>query len=251
MKLRRKFIQEAKGDPVTQKALAVAICIKACIGRSSTLRDYSTNKLHRLTGISAKTLTRYIPILEDMGIVAYSGKRMQHMVIQKLASHSPLRNIVIDKFDFSSFRSVYYSLRAFLALSIQHRKDFIRRTIQTVTDPHNWEDFKSARATLKRLVKKGIVDCIGGEYKENGISYRRIAKETGNCIRTAEKIIDYAVSMGWVQRIKNYKWWSMPNVHYRHVEGFTFTTSNYGYVISSNSYDLSFSVSQDLGFRGW
>lgn len=250
MRLRRSFIHQAKGDPVTQKALAVAIRIKSCIERDSTVYDYSINKVHTLTGISAKTLNRYLPILEDMGIVRYSGKYNQHLVICNMVSHSAPRNICIDKFDFSSFRSVYNSLRAFLAIAIQHRKDFIRRTIQTIADPKDFKEFQSARRTMKRLVKKGIA-CFGQAFKENGISYKRIAKETGNCVRTAEKIVDFAVSHGWMDKIKNYKLWFIPSVNSREVEGFTFTTRRYGYVVYSNSYELSPSVSYDLGHSGW
>ena len=250
MKLRRKFMQEAKGNPRMQKALAVAIRIKACIKRDSIIRDWSINKVHKLSGISAKTLNCYIPILKEMGIITYSGKQNQHLVIGKLASHSAYRNICIDKFDFSSYRSIYNSLRAFLVLSIQHRKDFVKRTIQIATNPQKGDNFMAARRTMKRLVKQGIVRCVNGKYKENGISYKRIAKETGNCIRTAENIIKYAVSLGWVKKVKNYIQMFMYRVVGRCIDGYTFTTKNNGYIVYSNSYILSKSVSQDLGLVG-
>lgn len=250
MKLRRRFLQEAKGNPTIQKALAIAICVKSRINRESIIRNYSVNKVHKISGISATTILRYFLILEEMGIISYCGKQNQHLVIGKMASHSAYRNICIDKFDFSSYKSIYNSLRAFLVLSIQHRKDFVKRTIQIATNPQKGDNFMAARRTMKRLVKQGIVKCVNGEYKENGISYKRIAKETGNCIRTAENIIKYAVSLGWVKKVKNYIQMFMYRVVGRCIDGYTFTTKNNGYIVYSNSYILSKSVSQDLGMVG-
>lgn len=250
MKLRRRYINEAKGCPVTQKALAVAIRIKSLLKRDSTIHDFTINKLHRLTGISAKTLNRYLPILEDMGIVSFCGKDDRHMVIGCLHSHSASRNINIDKFDFSSFRSVYYSLRAFIALSIQHRKDYIRRTIQIATDPRKGQDCKAARKTVKRLVRQGVLKCTDGQYRESGISFRRIAKETGNCVRTAERIVDFAVLKGWVTKVRHYTQLFVKGVMYRVIDGFTFSTRNNIYAVQPNSYILNPSVSSDLAMVG-
>ena len=250
MKLRRRYINEAKGCPVTQKALAVAIRIKSLLGRDSTIHNFTINKLHRLTGISAKTLNRYLPILEDMGIVSYCGKDRRHMVMGRLHSHSACRNVNIDRFDLASFRTIYYSLRAFIALSIQHRKDFIRRTIQIATDPRGGQDCKTARKTVKRLVRQGILKCPNGKYDESGITFKRIAKETGNCIRTAERIVDFAVMKGWVTKIRHYTQFFERNVMYRLIDGFTFTTTNNIYSVQANSYVLNPSVSNDLGMVG-
>ena len=74
MKLRRRIINETKGDPRKQKAVALAICIKRSCGRNSTVKDYNPNKIQKLTGISPNTFTKYLPTMVEMGLVRFDGK---------------------------------------------------------------------------------------------------------------------------------------------------------------------------------
>lgn len=246
MQIRRKIMNETKGQPRLQKALAFAIFLKFKLGRSSMMRNYSTNKIHTLTRISATTINKYLPILIEKGWVRFDGKNHQHLIVCKLCSHTDGRNIRIDKFCFDSFQEVYRSLRSFLALIIQSHKDFIKRTIQVATDPKKGENFKAARKLVKRLVKQGILRDVYSTYKEYGLSLKRIAKETGNCVRTAQKIMKYAINKNWVKKHNHVEKIFAPNINFYQVEGYTFSTRNNLYRILANTYELNDGIARNI-----
>lgn len=248
MQLRRKTFYRCKGDPRLQKALAIALYLKCLLGRSSTLPNWSINKLHSISKISATTLKKFMPILRRQGWVRFDGKNNQHLVITKLASHTEGRNIKVDAFNFESYKETYNSLRAFIALAIQHRKDFIRRTIQTCQNPASHDELKKARRTMKRLVSTGVLKGTDATFKERGTSYKRIAEETGNCIRTAQRIIGYAVRKGWCIKEHHCEQYYLKGICFRDGGGFfTFSTRNNYYVMRPNTYALSLPIERALG----
>lgn len=236
MKVRRKILNEIKGQPRVQKALAFALLIKSRTRRDSTVKDFSINKLRTLTGLSAVTVAKYLYTLEEQGWVRYDGKRGQHLVICKLSSHSEGRNVCVDNLCYDSFKDVYNSIRTLLAMSIQARKDFIQRTIQIATNPKRGQNFKAARRTVKRLVNKGIIRDIYTKYKEYGLSYQRIAKELGSCARTAFGVIEYGIQKGFVIRHKHQEQFYAKGVFFLPVRNYTFTTKNNMYRILANTY---------------
>lgn len=229
-----------------QKALAFAILLKHCLGRSSMMRDYSINKIHLLTKVSPTTINKYLPMLIENGWVGFCGKDGQHLVVKRLCSQTRGRNITIDKFGFESFSDVYRSVRAFVALLIQVRKEYVRRTIQIVANPQKGDNFYAARKLLKRLVKQNILSDIYAKYKEYGLSLKTIAKETGNCVRTAQRIMSYVVEHGWANRQHHYEQVFAPRVNFRHVCGYTFATRNNLYIVRANTYDMTRSVIADF-----
>lgn len=250
MQIRRKIINECKGQPRFQKALAFAILLKYRLGRSSMMRNYSINKIHNLTKISATTINKYLPILVKNGWITFIGKNSQHLVVRKLASHTDGRNINVDMFCFDSFSDVYRSLRAFLALIIQSHKDFVKRTIQIATNPKMGQNFKAARKLMKRLVRQGILKSVYDAYKEYGLSLKRIAMETGNCVRTAQRIMQYAISMSWVTKQHNYDKVESANFYY---DGYMFYKNGNLYKVFANTYTLSDTVSASIshGNNSW
>jgi len=245
-------MNECKGNPRLQKAVAMAVYIKFKLGRSSLMKDYSINKIHDLTGISATTIKKYMPILVEHGWLLFSGNDKRHMTIGRLCSQTEKRNICIDKFCYKSYKDVYRSLRAFLFLIIQSHKDFVKRTIQIATDPKRGEDFKAARKLVKRLVKQKVIGEIYDKYKEFGISLKRIAKETGNCIRTAQEIVKYAIKKHWAKKQNNFDQMYVQGCYYRSINFFpfakdyTFSTKNNLYKINANTYKLSKGISKDV-----
>lgn len=233
---------ECKGQPRLQKAVAFAVFMKHKLGNSSLMRDYTINKIHTLTKISATTIKKYLPILKQCGFVNFCGKNNQHLIVTKLCSHTQGRNVKFDNFCFDSYKDVYKSLRAFLALIIQSHKDFVKRTLQIVAKPKNWKEFKAARKNVKRFVKQGILCDVREKYKEYGLSFKRIAIETGNCVRTAQRIINYAIDKGWVSKKKNYKKIFVPRINRRQSDMFTFSTLNNVYIVYANTYELNISL---------
>ena len=240
-----------KGQPSLQKALAFAIFLKFKLGRSSMMRNYSINKIHNLTRISSTTINKYLPILIQNEWVHFDGKDKQHLIVSKLASHTDGRNICIDKFCFDTYKDVYRSLRSFLALIIQSHKDFIKRTIQIATDPQQGQNFKAARKLVKRLVRQGILNSLYDAYKEYGLSFKRIAQETGNCIRTAQRIMQYAISKNWVTKQHHQEQLFVPKLYFRHIDGYMFSTRNNVYRIYANTYELNNVIHNNLCSDAW
>ena len=244
MKVRRRILNEIKGQPMQQKALAFAVYLKFKVGRDSIVKDFSINKIRKITGLSATTINKYLPILLQNGWASICGSTKKHLVISRLASNTNNRNVCIDRFCFKSFKDVYNSIRSFLVILIQARKDFIKRTIQIATNPQVGENFKAARKTMKRLVREGIIR--DGEYKEYGMSLKRIAKETGNCVRTAQRAIQYAIDKGWVTKQRHQEQVFAPKTNYYLPYGYTFSTKNNIYRIYANTYELSTCVASDI-----
>lgn len=239
-------MNECKGQPQLQKAVALALYLKQRLGRSSMMKNYTINKLHELTGVSSTTLKKYLPILKRNKLIHFNGKNDQNLIVSKIASHTNNRNICVDRFCFDSFKDVYSSLRAFLLLIIQSHKDFVKRTIQIATNPKRGQKFKEARKLVKRLVKQGILHSIYDSYKEYGLSYKRIAKETGNCVRTAQRIVKYAISNKWITKQKHQEQVFAKNVCFYNVDTYTFSTKNNIYRIFANTYELNKDLHNDI-----
>ena len=79
-----------------------------------------------------------------------------------------------------------------------------------------------------------------------GISLRKTGQKLGFCKRTAESIVNFAVKRGWCRKFNNVDWTFMPGVNGMYVEGYTFTTKDYGFVIKANSYSLNRNISMAL-----
>ena len=86
MKVRRRILNEVKGQPMQQKALAFAVYIKFKVGRDSIVKDFSINKIRKITGLSATTINKYLPILLQNGWASICGSTKKHLVVNRLAS---------------------------------------------------------------------------------------------------------------------------------------------------------------------
>lgn len=236
-----------KGDTRKQKAVAIALYLKEKLGRSSTIINYTPYKVQKLTKIHTRTFVKYLPLMKEMGLVSFCGKSGEHLVINRLHSKVKNRNIDVHRFSFRSFTDVYRSLRAFLLLLIQQRKEYVRHTLQIARNPKNWGEFSAARKAVKRLVRRGILKRQDEKPKECGISYKRIARECGVCVRTAEEVVKYAIGKGWCRKQTHFEWTLMPNVNRMPVFGYLFTTHNYGFNVTANTYTLSTGIKRSLG----
>lgn len=236
MQLRKNIMHECRGDQRRQKAVAIALYIKHCIGRNAMMNDFTFNKLHNLTGISTTTLKKYMPFLISEGWVTFTGKNNKHLVICKLASHRARRNFNIDFFDFSSFKGVLNSIRTLLAVMIQKRKDFIRRTIQTASNPSSAKEYKDARSILRRLVKDGAITSVHTCYNELGISLAKIARELCVCVKTAQNIIGMAIKSNILSKERHTERVFSPNYL---VDGYTFYYNSCSYLVHANTYTIA------------
>ena len=58
--------------------------------------------------------------------------------------------------------------------------------------------------------------------------------------------VDFAVKRRWCRKFNNYDWTFMPGVNKMYVDGFTFTTMNYGFVVMANTYTLDRNICMAL-----
>ena len=247
MQIRKQTMNDVIGQQRMQKAVAIAICMKRSLGRHSTIRNYNPHKVQTMTGINQNTFRKYRSLMVDMGLLRFEGNNAEHLVVCCLHSKDKKRNIDIHLFCFKSFTEVYNSLRAFLALLIQQRKDYVCHILQIARNPKRGEDCAAARKAVRRLVRRGVLKSVSEDVREWGMSLKRIAKETGNCVRTAERIVSYASHKRWWRKTRHYERYLMRGVNRRYVPGFTFTTMNYGFIVHPNSYELSAGIARSLG----
>ena len=147
--LKRHIFYSANGNANIIKALALAVYVKKNVV-SSTITNYTTNKLRNLTGLSYSAITKRINTLKQLGLVKFVGRNNQHLVISNMASHCKHRNIDLSKCVVNSVKDIEKSLYAMFVLEIQKRKDFVKHTIQSVNNPSNLDEHKRARQICKR-----------------------------------------------------------------------------------------------------
>lgn len=250
MKIRRKFISEVRGDKTIQKCLASVILLKHRI-KSSRIHQYSLNKLRKVLGISHKTAKKYEQVLLEKKYIHFEGNmKNRTMVINRITSHTSNRNINIESMDYSSFKTVYKSLQVYIFIKILYNKEFMQHLLQARHNPKSDEQRRIATRKVKDLVKQGKLDGVDVQYKEYGLSLKRIAKEIGCCIRTVQRVINFAVMKQWVERQHNYEWIYAPHVNYMDLSdcGYTFTTRHKICIVHPNTYKLDPSIFKAFDF---
>lgn len=249
MKMRRRFLAEARYDRTMQKCLAIAIVLKSKL-KSSRIHHYSTNKLCQAAGISHKTAEKYERLLEEQSFIHFEGTPDNRvLIVNSIASHTSNRNIGIEEMDFSSFFSAFRSIQSFIFMRIQHNKDYLRQLLQARHNPKNPSEFRKAKRKVKDLVEQGKLKSADTHYEEKGLSLEKIAREIGCCIRTAERVIDYAIGRNWVERQRNFEWFYAPHVNHKQIDGFTFSTKHKLCIAHPNTYLLSSAISQSLSYQ--
>jgi len=248
MNLRRRYITQIRQDRVLQKCLALTLMLKDKL-KSSRIHHYSTNKLCQITGISHKTAQRYEDWLLKYGFAHFEGAPKDRvLIINKVSSHTTNRNIRIDEMDFSTFFSAYRSVQSFIFMRIQHNKDYLKHLLQARHNPNSPKEFRTVRRKVKDLVEQGRLKSADQQYKELGLSLEKIAKEVGCCIRTVQRVVEFAVTKAWVEKEQHFEWFYAPHVNHRDIPGFTFTTNHKLCIVHPNTYTLSSSISQAISY---
>lgn len=237
MRIRRNILLNCKRDKSMMKAIALLLYIKHKVGISSSIRKASYNRISKVAGSSPNTIKKYLQIWLDLGLVEFTGKKGDVLIIKRIRASKDHRNYEVRRFSFKSYKNTYKSLRAFLTLTLQAQKEYVKRMVRIANDPKEGEDFKKAIKFCNRHATRNQEGRF--EFKENGMSYKYIAKKIGFCVTTTQKIIKEVVKKRWIKRKLNFERVFMQGVNYRYVEGFTFTTENFGYRISANNYELS------------
>lgn len=244
MQVKRALLFWTMGNKTNLKAVSLLIALKSKLDKTSSLNKASQNKIAELAGVSPNTIKRYMPVWERLGLVEWRGKNKDVFVINRLSSKTKHRNIDLSRVDMKSFKSIYESLKSFIFLIVLSCKCFVKRMIRIATDPKKGEDYKGAKKFCNRYARREQERVI--EYKEYGISYKKIGEKLGFCKRMAEKIVEKAVKKGWCHKETHFEKVSMPGVNRMYVEGFTFTTKNYGFIVKANTYKLNRNIGMAL-----
>lgn len=236
--IRRKIITDIAGSPIKQKAVAFAMLMKRASKESSVIRHFTVYKLHKLScneqgkgGMAYKTIRKYLDVLFKMELAEVMDG---DLYIKRLASKSKHRNIDISSFELDTSKNIFNEIRDLLFLVVQAHKDYVLSLLRLRRDP-SWDtDYKKVR----RLCKKCCNDP-NAEYKEYGLSYRRIARQLGCCARTAFKVVGDTIGRQWCTKTNRCAVVELPNVNYKDVPGYSFTTQHHGFIIRSNTFTLS------------
>lgn len=214
-------------DKASLKAIALLLFFYHRSGRN-VLKNWSVNKLANVTGVHAYTIKKRIATLVDLGYAKVDGSSL---VFLSVVSKHKDRNINISDICYDTIKDVEKSLYAILLCIVQSRKDFCKRTILQARTAKKFDVIKKARA-LKR--KYGY----GDTYTENGLSYKRIAQKLGISLKTAFDYVKYAVVKKFVAVQNHFHSTFMPKVGRYPVPCFTFTTNNYAYNVTANTYTI-------------
>lgn len=234
MQIRRTILLNIMGDKAAQKAVSLLLLLKSRIGRTSSIKGASVNKIAALSGTSPSTIKKYIHVWEEMRLVEWQGSNGNVLIIRRLASKTHHRNVEVDKLNYKTFKMLYKTLRSLLFLILNSHKRFIERLLRTATDPQHGEDYKKARKLSEYYARRDADGVF--RYKEYGLSYKTIAKKLGYCARTAEEIVKFALKLKWCRKTTRFLSQFMPNVRGLFVEGYTFTTKDHGYKVLANTY---------------
>lgn len=225
------------GNKTNIKAVSLLISLKSRLDKTSTIQKASQNKIAETAGVSPNTIRRYLPIWLRLGLVEWRGKNKDVFVINRLSSKTKHRNIDLARLNFKDFKRVYETFRSFLFILALSCKEYVKRMIRTVSNSCDANEIKEARKSCNRYAKRDESDELC--YNEYGMSYRKIGEKIGFCKRTAEKIVSLAIKKKWCRKETHFEWTSMPGVNCMYVEGFTFTTKDYGFVVKANTYTLN------------
>ena len=210
------------------KAIALMFLYHAR-ANNNTLQDYSINKLSRICGIHHTTAKKRVSTLLEYGLAKIENGSL---IFLSVKSKHKNRNAHIPELDFSDIAITEKILYALLICTLQSRKDFCKRTILRNQHPHSVKEYKEAKTLLRKF-------GYSSEYHEHGLSYKTIAYKLGVCIKTAFDYVKFAAKFGFLSVIKQFHSMFMPNVGYRDIPGYTFTTSNHGYIIEANRYNIN------------
>lgn len=191
--IRRKLHRGMTGRKDVAKAISLSLYVKHMY-KSSTINDFTYNKLRRITGLSISCLKKRIGILKRYGLVKFIGTHGQHLCFCSLNSDTKHRNIDISYFVYDSIEDCDRSVFASFLVEIQRKKDFAKQMIQKATvSGRTVKEIKAAKRSCKRY-------GYGREYREFGISMKRIARDMGLCVKTALGVVRWAVKKNLIVR---------------------------------------------------
>lgn len=232
--IRRNILHLARGNAEIIKALALALFYKHR-HKSSTVKDYTINKIRKETGLAYCSIRRRIDMLYRLGFAKVEGKKNKRLLFTNMSSESQHRNVVLPNIDFNNIKDIENALWFLFFAEIQKKKDFVKQTIRSATNPKKLAEHKAAKKICNRC-------GYGNTYHEYGISYKKIAKVLGVCLQKAFNIVNWSVEQRLVIKEKKQtqaycKGIGLFNAMWDNSNA-TFITKNNAYKIYANRYIL-------------
>lgn len=225
--IRRTLVQDTFRNIQLLKALAMVYFIKHKI-KSSNIRRWSINFIHELTGLHATTIRKRLQTLKAYGLILIEG---ENIIFRSTVSKHNDRNVNIGRMDFTSVMSVQKSLQALQIVLIQLRKDYCKHTIRTAKHGKSFTKVKAAKAACRRY-------GFGEIYREFGLSYATMAKKIGNSVQTIFNTVKFGVKKKYFSKENHFVSTKMKGVNYTEIDGYTFTTADYGFKVAANTYTV-------------
>ena len=180
MKVKSSLLNSLNNKNGEVKAMALLLFCKNRY-TSSTVKDYSYNKLHLCTGLHENTI-----------------KRNNHFTFLSVSSHNNKLNVEIPCEDME-VKEIEMALHAMRFMEIQKNKDFAKQTINLAYNPSKYEKLENVKAARKKCKLYGYNQT----YTEYGLAYKTIAKKLGVSMQKAIDVVNYAISKGWVLKEKH------------------------------------------------
>lgn len=232
-------------NPKIRKAIAFSLFVKSQVV-SSTVQDWTINKIHTITGVSALAIRDRLRTLRELDLVEEIGAERKHLVFKSLKSHTSHRNASIPLVPFETnnkikkngkaqnIKQIENTLSAMLVIEIQNRKNFAKQMIRQKRNPNSLDSLKDALKACNRYV-------YSDKFYENGISYKYIAKKLGVGLQKAFDIVSYAIKNQILSKKKNIQKKYISCIKYIQdmiKPNYTYIKNNFIYKIRANSYTI-------------
>ena len=201
---------------------------------SSTITNFTYNKLHEKTKMHPNTLRKYIKILQEMGFIKKVGKNNQHLIFMPIKAKK--LNVDIGNIDYSDIKTIELGLLAMFLVEKQRQKEFIKDLLQK-------------KETIRKGAKKIVKVCNKYGYKDfsdDGISYKYIASRLNISINKVSSLIKEAINRGLLIKEKHSEQISLflnknAKKAYEYLYKFihnSFSTNNNIYIVHANTYKI-------------
>lgn len=244
--IRRRLLHQMYRNVRLKKAVAFSLFVKARV-TSSTVNNWSVNKLHVLTGVSASAIRQRLSVLRELGLIEEIGKDRKHLVFKSLKSHTSHRNAIVPDIDFTENtnlkKNVYAQkikqledvLSTMLVIEIQNQKNYAKQMIQQSKHPKNLTELKDAKKACKHF-------GYGEKFSENGISYKYIADKLGVSLQKAFEVVNFAVKKQILCKYRNIEKRFLSNIDYIKdmiLNNYTYIKKSIIYKVYANTYELA------------
>ena len=143
IEIKRSLQRKMVGRKEVAKAIALSLYVKSIV-RSSTVKNFTYDKMRTLTGLGISSLRKRIDILKRLGLVSFIGKNKEHICFSSMTGSRKRTNIDISYFKYKNIKEVENSVFASLLIETLPSMRFAAPTTEEIS---------------KRLNEVGV--CVG------------------------------------------------------------------------------------------